>query len=153
MADEKKQRENLLVVDDICQRLRQAALALDVSGPEVIPLRTVQHLRRVIQGDLQHADDSRCLALLQPTAAAFIRHHEPFARQWYAGSAGYLTAGESEFCVALRCARVSDHYIWLYAGAGIVQGSDADQEWQEVENKAAGLQSLFTGDTRGQQTT
>lgn len=112
MADEKNQRENLLVVDDICQRLRQAALALDVSGPEVIPLRTVQHLRRVIQGDLQYADDSRCLALLQPTAAvaglpprpaaAFIRHHEPFAHQWYAGSAGYLTAGESEFCVALR---------------------------------------------------
>lgn len=155
MADEKNQRENLLVVDDICQRLRQAARALDVSGPEIIRLRTVQHLRRGIQGDLPHADDSLCLALLQPTAAvaglprqpaaAFIQRHESFARRWYAGSAGYLTLDESEFCVALRCARVSSHQIWLYAGAGIVPGSDADQEWQEVENKAAGLQSLFTG--------
>lgn len=34
--------------------------------------------------------------------SSFIRRHEPFARQWYAGSAGYLTAGETEFCVALR---------------------------------------------------
>lgn len=89
---------------------RQAARALDVSGPEIIRLRTVQHLRRGIQGDLQHADDSLCLALLQPTAA-FIQRHEPFARRWYAGSAGYLTLDESEFCVALRCARVSSHHI------------------------------------------
>lgn len=112
MADggQKNQRENLLVVDDICQRLRLAARALDVSGPEIIRLRTVQHLRRGIQGDLQHADDSLCLALLQPTAA-FIQRHEPFARRWYAGSAGYLTLDESEFCVALRCARVSSHHI------------------------------------------
>nr|WP_041867043.1 chorismate-binding protein [Sodalis glossinidius] len=54
---------------------------------------------------------------------------------------------------AWHCARVSDHHIWLYAVAGIVKGSDADQEWQEVENKAAGLQSLFTSETREQQTT
>jgi menaquinone-specific isochorismate synthase len=29
----------------------------------------------------------------------------------------------------------------LYAGAGIVSGSDALQEWQEIDNKAAGLRS------------
>ena len=35
------------------------------------------------------------------------------------------------------------HHLELYAGAGIVAGSDAAQEWQEIENKAAGLRTLL----------
>ncbi|WP_213989783.1 isochorismate synthase MenF [Sodalis sp. dw_96] len=153
MNDDKNQRENLLVVDDICQRLHPAALSLDVTPPEVISLRTVQHLRRTIMAQLNCRDDARCLSLLQPTAAVaglprdaarrFITDHEPFRREWYAGSAGYLSLAQSEFCVSLRCARVENQSAWLYAGAGIVEGSDADQEWREIENKAAGMRTLF----------
>jgi len=157
MNDDKNQRENLLVVDDICQRLHPAALSLDVTPPEVISLRTVQHLRRTIMAQLNCRDDARCLSMLQPTAAVaglprdaarrFIRRHEPFDREWYAGSAGYLSLAQSEFCVSLRCARVENQSAWLYAGAGIVEGSDADQEWREIENKAAGMRTLFAGVT------
>ncbi|MEG9083356.1 chorismate-binding protein, partial [Escherichia coli] len=53
---------------------------------------------------------------------------------------------QSEFCVALRSARVHDATVRLYAGAGIVSGSDPEQEWQEIENKAAGLRSLLLKD-------
>ncbi|WP_164098249.1 chorismate-binding protein, partial [Serratia marcescens] len=35
----------------------------------------------------------------------------------------------------------------LYAGAGIVSGSDPQQEWQEIENKAAGLRTLLLSET------
>ncbi|WP_410014224.1 isochorismate synthase MenF [Sodalis sp. C49] len=156
MNDDKNQRENLLVVDDICQRLQEAAVTLDVMPPEIVRLRTVQHLRRAITARLDCRDDVRCLAMLQPTAAvaglprdvarAFIARHEPFDRQWYAGSAGYLSDAQTEFCVTLRCALMERESLWLYAGAGIVEGSDADREWQEVNNKAAGLRTLFTGD-------
>jgi anthranilate/para-aminobenzoate synthase component I len=41
--------------------------------------------------------------------------------------------------VALRSAQVENATLRLYAGAGIVSGSDPEQEWQEIENKAAGL--------------
>jgi menaquinone-specific isochorismate synthase len=153
MNDDKNQRENLLVVDDICQRLRSAARSLDVMPPEIVRLRTVQHLRRTIQARLTCASDARCLSMLQPTAAVaglprksareFIARHEPFDRQWYAGSAGYLSTAQAEFCVSLRCALLKQREIWLYAGAGIVDGSDADQEWREVENKAASMRTLF----------
>ncbi|MEA9389170.1 isochorismate synthase MenF [Acerihabitans sp. TG2] len=153
MNDDKNQRENLLVVDDICQRLRPAALSLDVMPPEIVRLRTVQHLRRSIQARLTCASDARCLSMLQPTAAVaglprgvareFIARHEPFDRQWYAGSAGYLSTGQAEFCVSLRCALLEQRELWLYAGAGIVDGSDADQEWREVDNKAASMRTLF----------
>lgn len=153
MSDDKNQRENMLVVEDICQRLQQQTGALDVLPPQVVRLRKVQHLRRCIWSDLRVADDALCLDLLQPTAAVaglprpearrFIARHEPFAREWYAGSAGYLSRKQSEFCVTLRSAKVSGETVRLYAGAGIVPGSDPEQEWQEIDNKAAGLRSLL----------
>jgi menaquinone-specific isochorismate synthase len=99
------------------------------------------------------ADDATCLQRLQPTAAVaglprqaareFIAQHEPFDRQWYAGSAGYISLARSEFTVALRSAAVTGNLLDLFAGAGIVAGSDAAQEWQEIENKAAGLRTLL----------
>ncbi|HBQ6951765.1 TPA: isochorismate synthase, partial [Klebsiella pneumoniae] len=153
MKDDKNQRENMLVVEDICQRLQSEASTLDVLPPQVVRLRKVQHLRRCIWTELAAPDDSRCLLQLQPTAAvaglprraalAFIQRHEPFSREWYAGSAGYLSLAQSEFCVALRSAKVNHDTLRLYAGAGIVSGSDAQQEWQEIDNKAAGLRSLL----------
>ncbi|MEI7345017.1 isochorismate synthase MenF [Dickeya chrysanthemi] len=156
MNDVKNQCENMLVVDDICQRLHQVALTLDVMPPEIIRLRKVQHLRRTIQATLRGSTDSECLHLLQPTAAvaglpraaarAFLSRHEPFRRGWYAGSAGYVSRQQSEFSVALRSASVDGKQLTLYAGAGIVAGSDPEQEWLELENKAAGLKSLLEDD-------
>ncbi|WP_039058756.1 isochorismate synthase MenF [Enterobacter sp. Bisph1] len=153
MRDDKNQRENMLVVEDICQRLQQQTGALEVLPPQVVRLRKVQHLRRCIWTFLHSQDDALCLQMLQPTAAvaglprldakAFIARYEPFQREWYAGSAGYLSRAQSEFCVALRSAKVSGETVRLYAGAGIVSGSDAELEWQEIENKAAGLRSLL----------
>ena len=153
LNDGKNQRENLLVVDDICQRLQGGAHSLDVMPAEILRLRKVQHLRRSIHGELTGADDAGCLQRLQPTAAVaglprqaareFIAGYEPFDREWYAGSAGYLSTEQSEFTVALRSAAVKGHHLELYAGAGIVAGSDAAQEWQEIENKAAGLRTLL----------
>lgn len=153
LADDKNQRENLLVVEDICQRIEKLGDGYDVLPPQVLRLRKVQHLRRCIWSTLFQPDDALCLHQLQPTAAVaglpreaarlFIGEHEPFMRGWYAGSAGYLSLQQSEFCVSLRSAQVTADTVRLYAGAGIVSGSDPEQEWQEIENKAAGLHTLL----------
>lgn len=153
LQDKKNQQENRLVVDDICQRLRTGADALQIDPPEIVRLRNVQHLRRSITGQLHTDDDADCLQRLQPTAAIagsprqsarhFIQQHEPFCRQWYAGSAGYLAKTEAEFCVSLRSSQIDGAQVYLYAGAGIVADSDPAEEWQELENKAAGLRSLL----------
>lgn len=153
MKDDKNQRENMLVVEDICQRLQGCTQTLDVLPPQVLRLRKVQHLRRCIWTELNQADDMLCLMQLQPTAAVagiprelareFIQQNEPFEREWYAGSAGYLSLCQSEFCVSLRSAKISANVVRLYAGAGIVRGSDPEQEWQEIDNKAAGLRTLL----------
>ena len=153
MKDDKNQRENMLVVEDICQRLQGCTQTLDVLPPQVLRLRKVQHLRRCIWTELNQADDTLCLMQLQPTAAVagiprelareFIQQNEPFEREWYAGSAGYLSLRQSEFCVSLRSAKISANVVRLYAGAGIVRGSDPELEWQEIDNKAAGLRTLL----------
>lgn len=153
MKDDKNQRENMLVVEDIYQRLQGCTQTLDVLPPQVLRLRKVQHLRRCIWTELNQADDMLCLMQLQPTAAVagiprelareFIQQNEPFEREWYAGSAGYLSLRQSEFCVSLRSAKISANVVRLYAGAGIVRGSDPEQEWQEIDNKAAGLRTLL----------
>ncbi|MEM6160784.1 isochorismate synthase [Erwinia sp. P6884] len=153
LADEKNQRENLMVVADIRQRLQPIAGQIHVAPVEVVRLRNVQHLRRKIHCALRVLDDAACLAQLQPTAAVaglprqparrFLQEHEPFQRGWYAGSVGYLSLAESEFAVALRSAQVTGDRVRLYAGAGIVAGSQASEEWRELDQKAAGLGSLL----------
>ncbi len=153
LNDEKNQYENSLVVEDICQRLEGAASVTDIAEAQIVRLRNVQHLRREIEARLSAPDDALCLRRLQPTAAVaglpreaarrFIEQTEPFEREWYAGSAGWLSADDSEFCVSLRSASVQGDRLRLYAGAGIVAGSVPDAEWQEIENKAAGLRSLL----------
>ena len=153
LADKKSVHENSVVVDDICQRLKDTVSTLDVSAAAVIRLRKVQHLYRVISATLYAPRDSDCLQRLQPTAAvaglprsaalAFLRDNEPFDRDWYAGSGGYCSPSRSEFAVSLRCAKISGSRVDLYAGAGIVAGSDPQAEWSEIENKAAGLRTLL----------
>ncbi|CAG9424836.1 TPA: isochorismate synthase [Providencia alcalifaciens] len=153
MEDSKNQHENLVVVDDICQQLQGAVTGIDVSSAKVIRLRKIQHLYRSIAATLLTPSDSDCLQRLQPTAAVcglprsvareFLAQHEPFSRGWYAGTGGFVSLNRSEFAVSLRCAQIDNRQISLYSGAGIVRDSDPEQEWEEIENKAAGLKSLL----------
>ncbi|MDI7659206.1 isochorismate synthase MenF [Cronobacter universalis] len=153
LNDDKNCRENALVVKDIRERLQAIAHSITARLPEVVRLRRVQHLKCAIAARLFAPDDAACLHQLQPTAAVaglpreaarrFIADHEPFDREWYAGSAGYLSLEQSEFCVSLRSARLKDETIRVYAGAGLVAGSQAALEWQEIENKAAALLTLL----------
>ncbi len=74
----------------------------------------------------------------------FIRENEDFARGWYAGSIGYISHQQAEFCVAIRSALIVDKQIQLFAGAGIVPGSIAESEWQELDKKMSTLLSLIS---------
>ncbi len=57
-------------------------------------------------------------------------------RGWYAGPVGWMDATEDgEFCVALRSALLRDREAHLYAGVGVVSGSDPAAELAETEIK------------------
>ena len=75
-----------------------------------------------------------------PTAAALelITRLEGMQRGRYAGPVGWMDArGDGEWGIALRAAEVSEDgcRVRLFAGCGIVAGSDPDAELAESQAK------------------
>lgn len=148
LADEKERREHAFVARGIKEAL--APVAAEVRAPEAPVLRrmaNVQHLHTPIEartGEQRHVLE--LVERLHPTAATaglpkdaalcLIREQEPFSRGWYAGPIGWIDAeGGGEFAVALRSGLLRDEVATLYAGCGIVQGSQPEREWAESEIK------------------
>ena len=108
------------------------------------------HLGTRIEGELHDPDIPSVLlaAMLHPTpavcgmpcarAAGLIRQLEPVDRQFYAGAVGWCdlgAQGDGSWYVAIRCADICGPYARLYAGAGIVPGSDPAAEAAETGAK------------------
>jgi menaquinone-specific isochorismate synthase len=77
------------------------------------------------------------------TACEQILHYEQFDRSLYAAPLGWMDAhGNAEFIVGIRSALLDGNCARLYAGAGIVAGSNPERELAEVKLK---LQALLRG--------
>jgi menaquinone-specific isochorismate synthase len=73
-----------------------------------------------------------------------IRRIEKYNRGFYVGAAGFVDArGDGEFAVALRTGVFDGEMGWVYAGCGIVAGSDADAEFDEIDLKLKTVLSAF----------
>ena len=154
LADSKNRLENRLVHADILSRLAPLTTDATLTEPRILKLRLLQHLKCDIEAELKPGVcDWQLLAALHPTPAvggapreaalAFIRESEPYDRGWYAGACGMLSRETSEFSVAIRSARITAQGISLFAGAGIVAGSEPAAEWAELDNKIANVLSLL----------
>ncbi|MGY3942040.1 isochorismate synthase [Aeromonas tecta] len=154
LADSKNRLENRLVHADILSRLAPLSTHTSLTEPRILKLRLLQHLKCDIEAELKPGVcDWQLLDALHPTPAvggapresalAFIREHEPYDRGWYAGACGMLSRETSEFSVAIRSALIQGGAIRLFAGAGIVAGSEPAAEWAELDNKIANVLSLL----------
>ncbi len=77
-------------------------------------------------------------------ASAWLSHCDPFDRGWYTGAAGLVEPDLSgELWVLLRCADIHNQTADLFAGAGIVEGSDPALEWRETEHKLDAMLSAL----------
>ena len=115
--------------------------------PELIRLPNVQHLGTRVRGTLAAARSALALvATVHPTAAVggtptdaaveVIRELESMDRERYAGPVGWVDAdGNGEWGIALRCAQLDGNRARLFAGCGIVTGSDPAAELAETESK------------------
>jgi menaquinone-specific isochorismate synthase len=79
-------------------------------------------------------------------AKRFIATHEGYDRGWYSGPFGVVGKDETEFAVAIRCALIHQNLITLFAGSGIVSGSDERSEWSEIEAKISPYLKLLEGE-------
>lgn len=79
-------------------------------------------------------------------ACDFITQNERFNREYFTGYLGVESASGSAYYVNLRCAKWQNGGIQLFAGGGIVEGSDIDSEWEETEAKLSAIQSTIVND-------
>jgi menaquinone-specific isochorismate synthase len=157
LQSEKDLREHRLVIGSIARRVADLGVRLEhAPQPRLLPLANVQHLHTPISAGLPagvHILD--LVERLHPTpavggtprepAVAAIPRLEPFARGLYAGTCGWVDhRGGGEFFVGLRSALVDGCTATAYAGAGIVAGSDPEQEFAETELKFRALVEALT---------
>ncbi|MEB3213197.1 MAG: isochorismate synthase [Leptolyngbyaceae bacterium] len=153
LHNRKELHEHQLVVNFIRQQLVQLGLNPTRSlAPKILPLSTIQHLQTLIHAEIpSHLHPIDLVEALHPTPAVagvpremaceLIRHHESFERSLYAAPMGWIDGhGNSEFLVGIRSALLNGRHARLYAGAGIVQGSNPQKELDEIELK---LRSLY----------
>ena len=128
-------------------------------SPFVLHLANVMHLATDVTGVLADSTTSLGLAAaLHPSAAvcgtpttaaaALIGEIEGMDRDRYAGPVGWMDAsGDGEWGIALRCARrdsTDPHTLRLFAGCGIVAGSDPLAELAESNAKLLPMREALT---------
>lgn len=147
LQSEKDIREFHLVKDRILESLSplcEKKPAASADGLKFTP--TLCHLYASIEGHLKDGvRDDDILDALHPTpavggwpkdrAVAFLSSRELFARGLYAAPIGWRHADEAEFAVGIRSCLVRNSEAHLYAGTGIVHGSDPELEWEESQQK------------------
>jgi menaquinone-specific isochorismate synthase len=147
LASAKDRREHAIVIDAIKSSL--ASLGADIRHPDepfVRSLRHVHHLHTPILASLHTRRHVLELAeALHPTPAVggtptraamqWIAERE-VARGWYSAPVGWFDLdGNGELAVAIRSGLLAGERAHLYAGAGIVAGSDPDREIAETDTK------------------
>ena len=128
-------------------------------SPFVLHLANVMHLATDVTGalveTLSHVDAFTILEQLHPSAAVcgtprpqaaqLIAEIEGMSRGRYAGPVGWIdAAGDGELGIALRCGQINGDSIRIFAGCGIVDGSDPEIELAETYAKFAPMRSALT---------
>ena len=159
LDSDKDQEEHVYAVESVAAALATHCTDLNVpERPFILRLANVQHLATDVTGELVDAAPALALAAsLHPTAAVcgtpterathVIRELEGMNRGRYSAPVGWLAAnGDGEFGIALRCALIETEdrkTLRLFAGCGIVAGSNGESEVAESQAKFAAMKSAL----------
>jgi menaquinone-specific isochorismate synthase len=164
LSSTKDRAEHALAVRSLVDALLPFCNQLDVpSEPDLLTLANVRHLATDVTGSQRRRGPAAAAGLLDlvgavhPTAAvcgtptdragALIAELEGMDRRRYAGPVGWLDSrGDGEFGLALRCAELTGPTsARLFAGCGIVAGSDPAAELAETQAKFAAFRAALEG--------
>lgn len=156
LQSEKDILEHRFVVSAIAERLGRYTEAVRFpTQPGIRKYRNVQHLYTPISAEL--TDETPPMAIVEalhptpavgghplPEALNHLQVLEHFDRGWFAGPLGWTNLqGRGEFCVAIRSGLIEEGRVRLFAGCGIVAGSDPDAEWAETELKLVPMRTAL----------
>jgi menaquinone-specific isochorismate synthase len=152
----KENEEHRYAAASLREALAPLCQTLEVQKvPELIKYANVQHLGTWVHGTLAvHRSALALVAAVHPTAAVggtptdaaveLIRELENMDRERYAGPVGWMDAeGNGEWGIALRCAQIDGNRARLFAGGGIVAGSDPAAELAETQVKFRPMQTAL----------
>jgi isochorismate synthase len=144
-------REHAHVVEDITARLAERCSAVEAAAvPEVVGTDALWHLgtrvRATVEPGAPGTSALHLAQLVHPTPAVggtprtraleMIEAIETVDRGPLAGAVGWVGgSGDGEFALTLRSGLLHDGVLRLFAGAGIVAGSDPDLETRETGAK------------------
>jgi len=148
LASAKNNEEHAYAVVSIREALQPLCETLEVEPrPALLKFPNLQHLGTRVRGTLAGGGTPKsALALaaaVHPPAAVcgtptgtaldLIRELEHMDRERYAGPVGWIDAeGNGEWGIAIRCAQLSGRTARLFAGCGIVAGSQPAAELAET---------------------
>lgn len=130
-------------------------------GPKTVVAGNLLHLKSEFKVDMQATNfpqlGSVMLQLLHPTSAVcgvpldtsteFLKRHEKYDRQFYAGYLGPVNFNNDiNIFVNLRCAQLLEDKAVLYAGAGVTIDSTPENEWIETEMKMNTLLKIIVNE-------
>jgi para-aminobenzoate synthetase component 1 len=163
LADElqsslKDRAENLMIVDLLRNDLGKVCEPGSIKVPKPFELEsfaTVHHLVSTITGTLAEGHDA--VSLLRACfpggsitgapklrAMEIIEELEPHQRGIYCGSIAYIGFdGKMDSNITIRTLVYSQNRLRFWAGGGIVADSEADAEYQEINDKAAAMLEII----------
>jgi len=162
LLNKKNIKEHKYVIDFIGEAISEYAYDIRVdTSPQIKKLKNVQHLYTKINAKLN--EDRSVLNLIDsmfPTPAVCglpkqiaretINEIETFDRGLFSGLIGWIDINfNCEFAVAIRSALYKKGKLHLYAGAGIVEESVPEEEYDETEMKFNTILNLFHEQNKG----
>lgn len=147
LRSDKMEREHEFSRASVLEGISPHVKNLTVEETGVRGFGTIKHLASSFEGAAEPGITVLDLvAALHPTAAVagtpadtalkIIKDLEGRSRGRFGGPVGWFDAeGQGEFAIALRCGQFDGSRATLYAGGGIVDGSDIETEFAETELK------------------
>ncbi|MCX7798173.1 MAG: isochorismate synthase [Melioribacter sp.] len=147
LNDPKNIEEHNYVLKYILSSLLEYSEEIKQEKISIKKLKNIQHLWTPIKVKLKkNTDINTIVKKIYPSPAIcgipkdralkVIERLENFDRGLYTGLLGwYNSSGNGEFAVGIRSALLKNNSIYLFAGCGIVNGSKAEDEYEETELK------------------
>jgi menaquinone-specific isochorismate synthase len=149
----KEQHEFSCVKTYIHNILTQHCHSVKLSQDCILTTATLHHLYNQIEGILYEKNDATLITSLHPTPAMagiphigaleYLNKYETFTRGWYAAPIGWITQDEADISVGIRSAHIEGNQLHCFAAAGIVEGSEPEREWEELDHKISPFHALL----------
>ena len=158
IKDKKNNEEHNHVIEFIKNESSTYVKNLKQFDTVIKKFSNIQHIYTPIKAELRSNEQIYNLVdAIFPTPAIcgypkessfqYILDNEKFDRGLFGGIIGAISQEEMDLVVAIRSALLNDNRLYIYAGCGIVKGSDPKFEFEETEIKMNPMLSLFKNES------